>query len=195
MDLIENIITEKNVQEMSDSCIKCLGTLVDDQLGALLIQYLESPDADPATRERVDKLIGDQIRASVFHFKVLDMKLPDLVRGFSLDTLSSSPELWDTYIESFTWLAENMSHLRSTIPKRESVNFKQFISSLPKDRELHQLIRANQSLFYVPYEKERYTRISVIVSRAKDIKMAIDACRYLQYTSAKHLSMASRRTF
>ena len=196
IDVLKGIMGEAELLYMSDEAILNLGKLLDDQLAKRLQNYLDNPDAFDDTKNRVQSLIGDKIKMALFHEVVKERGLIEIVSRLNLDTLPYADIDIDQTVEELTWLKENKKYLKASIVPRRKEDFESFLRSvsslnipdnIPHYSNLIKRIKANSEMFYSRYERNRATRMGVLIAMSDTWEIALEGLKYLRYCRQKGL--------
>lgn len=201
MDIISGLLSDEDVQYMSDSLILAYGDILDDVLASMFKSYLENQNAEPQVRERIKNLIGDHIRMRTFHEEVIKNGTRDIVSSLSLETLAYTQCDYDLIINTMNWINENRQYMRQTIDPRSRESFETLKSEASKyDKAVASngytvvypnmlgRIQANKNLFYSPNEKQKGTRIGNVIRKVQESKIALQGAQYLKYCAEHNIT-------
>lgn len=200
MDIIPSLIAEQDIQYMPDSLLLAFSRVFDDILASKFNAYISNPQADKSVVGRIVSVIGDSIKSHTFHETVIANGTKDIVSNLSLETLAYAHQDYGLLINTLQWAKENRPYMRATVNPRSRVNYEALereargYDNLVMNNQypviydnMYERIKANKKLFYSPNEKEKGTRINVVIRKSQDCDIALLGAKYLQYCKENNL--------
>lgn len=203
MNVIYDIITEDELTEFTDRDWELLGSLLDDTLAILIKEYLNNPGGNAEIQELCKSHIGDIVKSYTFHLDVVDKNIVALVREVQPETvLLNSPEYIAEVKEKFSFLRENFSCLRTTIPARKKQDWDEFYDSMSHKSfaggTFLSKLKVNKSMFCNTRETDRPLPTKYIITVRSRWEMALNAILYdenCKRTGNMEYSLAGRLRF
>lgn len=208
MNIIEGFLAEEDVSTMSDALILSFGKMCNDILAEMFRKYIESDEADPTVKKRINDLIGDIVYKNTFHYDVINKGVRDIILGINLETLPKTETDYNLLLETFDYVEENKGKMLSTIDPRSRTNYKEFVDNAkewddtcirkgitPVYPNLSRRIAANKRVFYSPNEKPISTRLHGVLKKTKECVIAKQGILYMKYCEENNIQGWRRREF
>lgn len=208
MNIIEGFLAEEDVSTMSDALILSFGKMCNDILAEMFRKYIESDEADPTVKKRINDLIGDIVYKNTFHYDVINKGVRDIILGINLETLPKTETDYNLLLETFDYVEENKDKMLSTIDPRSRTNYKEFVDNAkewddtcirkgitPVYPNLSRRIAANKRVFYSPNEKPISTRLHGVLKKTKECVIAKQGILYMKYCEENNIQGWRRREF
>lgn len=192
MDIIAGMLSDVDMQYMSDSLICAFGDVLNELLAKRFKTYMTNPQANEEVVSRLNNLIGVNIKILTFSDELVNNGVRDTVIGLKLDTLAYQPCDYGFLHETLEYVLENSRYMRAVLSARSKESYDNLIAEAGKfDAEsankilvypkLKQRIMANKKIFYNPHERSTVTRLGCILRRLQDCTVGLRGTEYLQY--------------
>ena len=180
MNVIYDILTEKELEQFTEKDWKLLESLLDDTLAVHVVKYLDSVPENYHVQTLCETYLGKTARSYTFHLQVVEKDIITLVREVQPETvLMNSPEYIANVKEKFTFLKDNYSQLRAMIPARKRTDWEEFCTNLSKmpfaTADFMNKLKVNKSMFCTQREVDRPLPTKYIITVKSKWEMALNA--------------------
>lgn len=208
MDIIPQILTEREFSEFSWEDYRALQNVLDDTLSKYIKDYISNPEADATIVEAITTYLGPTIESLTFHYDLQERGILDLVSKLSPENLlTTNLDLNDIYAK-LSYLEQNVDKLRTMIPGRTKESFNDFLEAIkgvvrrmadkglqPTYPDVIKRIENNKFIFYVPNDKGHRTGSNVINSRRRQWTMCLRGIEFTKYCEEHNYNYFQRRAF
>lgn len=179
MDPINGVLDEAFFKIASPECLAALSKLVDDALALRFVAYLNNPAADNQVVAIINSHLGQAIKVSTFHLKLLERGTAKVVEKIELETIADMRFDQRAVIEELEFLEQNIQYVRSYLEPRRKVDYDVFVSLLPAGYKTK--VANNRVMFYQPHAKTRSTGVGIINKKRDVWTIALKGLKYREY--------------
>lgn len=208
MDIIEGILTDKELKYFNEEAYAALADVVDVTLCESIYDYVNSPDADPSIVANLYKYLKTKIDSYEVEKYVRDNNILAYIDTLSPETMALQPMDYQTIIDKLDFLADNHSSILSVTVPRTKAMYTRFIKAVkevlndmskakvsPTYNNVIGRINANSFIFYVPGEKSRTTPVAKVGRTRRKWIVALNGAKYLKMCTERNIDVADRRKF
>lgn len=179
MDPIDGILDEAFFKVASPECLTALSKLIDDAMALRFIKYLNSTTVDNPVAATINNYLGQAIKVSTFHLKLIERGSAKVVEKIELDTVADMRFDQHAVIEELEFLEQNIKYVRSYLEPRRKVDYDAFVSLLPAGYKTK--VVNNRVMFYQPHAKPRSTGVGIINKKRDVWTIALKGLKYREY--------------
>lgn len=203
MEVIEDILSENEVLDMSVETLAAFAKLFNTNMNKYVEDYINHPDANKDVVRKLVACIGDSVAMNTFHLQVKDKGvmstlMQNNMRDLPILVYSNDIDI-DEFITQLEWLTENEDRIRATLPARTSDMYKDALTRISKYQSLkdchhdHDLVRLlkvyKQTLFCPSHEKPVNTGMRSLAMNKFRWKMQLKAALYLRHCLRNDISL------
>ena len=207
MDVIDEILSEDEARDMPEETLYALYRVLNVNMKNDISKYLEDPHADQQVVAKISALLGDDVQRSVFHLRVKDQGIQDLIRRGALDRLPDmldSGEIdVDVFIEKLKWLESREDNLTSLIGVRGKDDYEialRLITEYDRNPEyahiypLSDTLKAFKGILFLPaHEKNKSSGMDHLIAAKRYWKMQLKGAEYWKYCRDHGISRSVAR--
>lgn len=208
MDIFPQLIGEKEFRYLTPDDYGAIDGILDEVTAGYLLTYINHPAAENTIKSDIVRYLKPSIDSLTFHTKLKDEGYVDLVKNLNPESLAISDVDLDNLITKLSFLEENASKIKSTIPARTSQAYKDFYAAMSGVStrmkisgieltypDMLDRIAANKFLFYTTGEKDHPTGVGILNSKRRQWTIALKGAKWLKYCKSRNISVAERSKF
>lgn len=185
-----------------------LRKVLDEVISGYILTYLQSPAGDDEVKSEISKNLLTSLESLTFHTVLKERGLVELVRNLSPEGMPGMTSGLDEIIEKLSFLEENSSKIRTTIPGRKSADAADFLYHMtavnarmrsagvvPTYPDWVNRLSENRFLFYQTGEHDLKTGVGILNRNRRQWTIALNGARWLKFCNDNAISVTERGRF